>query len=193
MKKLRDSIGLLIILLVAASLFSANTKEKRSVWKYIVIPILCIIFGGVVLHTLLVTPNDCAPQTLQRVFPSHSFSEIKRICRTDSTGTTYVNLTNAWNKLSTNQLIVTYSSLTNIPVMEEEHVNFDHPYIWLGSFQGGGHCALIKFTPTNVLFSHSEFVPGTTNYYKTSMDYSNFFVRTYVILKAKDLNENIRM
>lgn len=197
MKKIRDFFASILVIFLLASVFSANTRKKRSIWKYLVIPVLCVILlyeiSGTI-YTFVNGSNDCVPQTLQRIFPGHSLKELKALCDTKSDGTTFRGLTNAWHKLSTNELIVTYSTLTNIPdTSEKEHISMVNPYIWIGQFQGGGHCALIKFTPTNVLFSHSEYYPGTTNYYNTEMEYTNFFKRTYLIFKAKELNETIKM
>jgi len=137
--------------------------------------------------------QDCVPDTLKRVFPQYSTKELRVICKTERDGTPLTNIMSAWTKLSTNKLIINYSVFPSIPIDSNEGVDFTVPYMWVGTWKTSGHCALVWFGETNVLVSSSQYQPGTTNYVINVMDYYEFFERTLMLFKAKELDASIRM
>jgi hypothetical protein len=144
-------------------------------------------------------PNDCVPLTLKRIFPEKSLSKIRWYCNTDYHGTTVIGLMEGWNKITTNKLSIEYSIFKTLPANDTNIVSFSHPYIWCGINKVSGkytnyHCALIWFTPTNVLMSHSQFFPRTTNYLTETLEFEELFLRTTIIFNSVELtNKKIRI
>lgn len=188
-----DKIGTLLLFFLIVGMFEPPKKVKRFKWRYVLIFIALLFLGWQIVTTKKdLEYNDCVPATLQRVFPTYSLQELRSLCQTITAGTALSNVFSSWEYLSTNALEVHYSAAADYVAITNSAVRFDIPYLWIGIYQSNGHCALIRFTPTNVLFSHSQFYEGTTNYYVTDMNYYDFFDRTLLILHANEINESIR-
>lgn len=196
MKKRSNIFEMLTWLVILAALVPAfGSRSKRFKWSKCIIAILVIALLCRIGYTIYDNTHpyqNCIPATMHRVFPSHSIKEIGMLCDTKRDGTYLDEIPLAWAKLSTNFVYAVYSAFPTIKSTDEE-LSFTHPYLWVGNYDKGAHCALVTFTQTNVIMSHSQFIPGTTNYYKVTMDYETFFKKTYVVYTSKDLNENVRM
>lgn len=199
MKKLFSSIGGVFgILFILACLVSACTpkKAKRLILKRSVIGLLVIGLAwqiGTSVYDYYHPYNDCVPATLHRIFPERSLSELNKLCKLEREGSNLTNVLAAWSVISTNGLELQYSAVEDVKVENSGKIAFGIPYLWIGKFNTNWHCALVSFTETNAIFSHSQFYPGTTNYYVTEMEYYDFFERTLLLYRAKELNETIRM
>lgn len=201
MKKIRKYFDWIWVFLILLVIFACDTgnKKKKSHWK---IALLSVLLIGIILGQAIWTVydlkhpyNDCIPATIQRVFPNHSIAEMRAIFHTERRGTVLTNIFSGWAKLSTNELTIVFSAVEDVPSDNTHILQFGVPYIWTGFFDGtNGHCCLAFFSKTNVVLSHSQIIPGTTNYYTVTMSYPDMFEKTLLIFTSKDLtNHPIRM
>jgi hypothetical protein len=152
----------------------------------IILIFICLLIAGCAYFYSQV---DCAPATLQRMFPNKSILEMYKLCNTDLHGSPFESITNAYYALSTNKLELIYPiKNTN----NEMIVYFDKNYLWFGMVKNEGkywgHTAIIRFTETNVLMSNSQYLPDTTNYYVMKRSYEEFMTNTFYIYETKDLD-----
>jgi hypothetical protein len=138
--------------------------------------------------------TDCVPATLQRIFPQYSLKQMRKICKTDKEGTTLKDFLNAWDTLSTNELIILFNK-ENLEYGITNNISFTMytTYLWIGRGESNGHCALLQFTPTNAIISNSDFIAGTTNYDLQIMSHKTLLNYTFLILDTEELtNKKIR-
>ena len=199
MKKFFESLGWLLLLCLIVPAFAGKTAQKsRFKWRYIPL-IICLFFLG---WQMMDSYRDCQnsipdhgymPATLHRIFPNKTVRQLMKVCDTTPVGTPLANLYPAWEKLSTNKLVVEYSALPDYPCGNESALKFNTPYLWVGIWESG-HIALVSFETNGVTFSHSQFYDGTTNYVVTEMDWPTFFEKTYVVFSSPELtNKPIRL
>lgn len=134
--------------------------------------------------------NTCVPATLHRIFPDISFRELTRRCNLRENGVYINDMENAWRKLSTNDLVIVYDiyQLEAGDTTNTHLIDFNKSYLWAGIFDGVGHVALIQYSSNMVTFSHSQFYEGTTNYYLTNVDLTNFYRNTLRIYTAPEID-----
>lgn len=200
MKKLKDVWEAIFLLFVIGAIFSSYgagkaAKASKLSWTKFLIAVLVgvlLIKVGCSVYENSLPVQDCVPATLHRVFPERSYEEIVKLCKTERTGTELTNLVSVWKSLSTNELTPVYSVFPTIKA-KEEGIQFDHPYLWIGEYDGGNHCALVKFSSTDVKMSHSQFLEGSTNYYLVGFDYKSFFEKTFIIYSSEELKKSIRL
>jgi hypothetical protein len=199
MKKFFESLSWLFLLALLVPMFATTPKKKKwFTWKRACIGLCLVLLVWQIVdscRTPKPSDNNCVPATYSRIFPTYTEAEMNRICKWQPEGTQLKDMLAAWNVLTTNKLVKLYDSLSIVDpdmVVQDLAITFDRPYLWMGTYTTNFHCALVWFTPTNVMFSHSQLEPGTTNYYVTPMDYTNFFEKTYRVYTAPELNERIR-
>jgi len=104
-------------------------------------------------------------------------------------GTYFPNVETVWNKKYPSHPIVRMFSLLDGKAFIDDKVPIEYnttPYLWIGHHQQGDHCALLFFKTNCVILSHSQFYPGTTNYYTEKYSYDWMFTNSYCIWKVKD-------
>lgn len=204
MKKIRkyfDLVWVFLILLVIFIIGAGDKKKRKPLKSYWKVAVACLLVGVILgqamwtVYDLKHPYNDCIPATVQRVFPNHSITDLRTIFHTERKGTVLTNIFPGWSKLSTNELTIVFSAIEEIPSDNKHILQFGVPYIWTGFYdETNGHCCLAFFSKTNVVLSHSQFIPGTTNYYTVIMSYPEFFEKTILIFTSIDLtNHPIRM
>jgi hypothetical protein len=198
--KFFDFLGLLLILALLVPSMAAP-KRKWFTWKRAIIAICVGLLAWQIVDTIVeqnsdpkeMPPGACVPATLHRIFPDTSLRKIMRLCSYNEQGTFMTNVPVAWRALSTNALVKKYDVFSTDTNGVDMTLMFGKPYLWIGNYEGAGHCALVSFSETNVLMSHSQCYTNTTNYFVVEMDYRMFFGTTWIILDAPELNKSIRM
>jgi hypothetical protein len=116
--------------------------------------------------------------------PSAKFAAMMH---TTKAGTELGEIDEAWDKVYTNHPLVPIlvKNADGIAIdLEEAKINFNSPYLWSGKCQGG-HCALVYFYGDYIVLSHSQYIPGTWEWYRQTNSYSWLLTNTYCIWKVK--------
>lgn len=149
--------------------------------------VLIVLFGCMYMNQ-----SDCAPATLSRIFPNVNEHTMQKLCHTTYKGTSYENITNAFVSLSTNPLTLVFPEVNHIE-LSNVILDTEKPYLWIGRYKENGvyynHMCIIKVTETNVLYSHSQYYLGTTNYYVVPIDDLEFMTNTFFIYSSEDIDK----
>ena len=117
--------------------------------------------------------QTCAPDTLERLskmppidHPTSS-AQFAKLLHTTSSGTWDNEIEKVWNQLYPDHHLSLVIQKTDNTLYGASgiRVDYNEPNLWTGQYEGKGHCCLIYICPDDVVLSHSQFVPGTTNYY----------------------------
>lgn len=194
MKSIKNFFETLFVLFLFMALFAKEKTSRRTWLIWGTVGIFCCWQLGEMVYDAKYPYQDCVPATLQRIFPQYTLKQMRYLCQTERDGTYVTNLVRAMYTISTNDLEIIYNKQDVIDgTTNNTSFLVYKPYLWVGTFtNGAGHCALIKFYPTNAVLSNSQFVQGTTNYYLTSLSYDEFFEVTDVVFDSKDIKDDIR-
>jgi hypothetical protein len=137
--------------------------------------------------------GQCVPDTMARlsqlspITHSTSAKRFAKLLKTTSSGTLLTDIDVAWDSTYTNHLL--------IPILAQQgdhmyadpdyQIQFGIPYLWVGKHEQGNHCALLYIGPNKIILSHSQFVPGTTNYFVEERPPSWLFTNTYRLWYVK--------
>ena len=156
----------------------------KIIWIFIV---AALAVTGVMAQT-------CVPDTMARlseyspITNSMSAGTFAKLLRT-SDGTYFPTVEPVWNKKYPSHPIVRMFSRLDGKAFIDDKVPIEYntvPYLWIGHHKQGDHCALLFFQTNGIILSHSQFYPGTTNYYTEKYSYDWMFTNSYCIWKVKD-------
>ena len=142
--------------------------------------------------------QTCAPDTLARLsnmYPitnATSSDSFAKLMGTDSEGTPVESMVKVWNRLYPDHPLVKALDLTSVPptMNPELKINFETPNVWVGKYvcgkQTNDHCTLMYWLDENrICLSHSQYYPGTTNFYRETNSVSWMMHNTYVVYVVK--------
>lgn len=177
---------------------SHNTNSRLSSnkrrWPAIITALL--VFAGCTPQS----QQDCAPQTLARLSQlppiEHATSATKfaKLMHWKPDGVELPEIPNAWNTLYPDHpLIAIHSTIPDTLIDYEYPIQFSETYLWVGKHPQGDHVALLRFTPQAVILSHSQRVPGTTNYYEEHFSLQEIFTNSFYIFRVSKGNEILKV
>jgi hypothetical protein len=141
--------------------------------------------------------NDCAPQAMARLSqtlrlqPSANAQTLARMMGSGPNGTILALVPQTWNRLYPERpLVAVYSTLPNTRIDVAHAVDVTQTYLWFGRHEQGNHAALIHFTSKAVVLSHSQLIPGTTNYFEETKDYPWMLTNTYFLYRVASKGEH---
>lgn len=141
--------------------------------------------------------KDCAPQAMARLSrtfqlkPSTDAQTLARMMRTGPDGTLLALVPQTWERLYPERpLVAIYSTLPDTRIDVGHAVDFTQTYLWFGRHEQGDHAVLMHFTSKAVVLSHSQFIPGTTNYLEETRDYPWLLTNTYFLYRVANKGEH---